>query len=183
MDRDRALGLLEKYLPNANLRKHSLAVEAVMRRLARRFGEDEELWGLAGLLHDIDYESTKGDPARHSLEGARMLEEMGLPPEVVNAVRVHNEYHGLPRQSLLDKALYATDPLTGFIVAGALILPEKKLDAVDVPFLMHRFKEKGFARGASREQMRSCSELGLSLEEFFALGLEAMKDIAADLGL
>ncbi|MEW5763071.1 MAG: HDIG domain-containing metalloprotein [Bacillota bacterium] len=183
MTREEALGILRQYLRNGNLQKHCLATEAVMRRLARHFGQDEDLWGLAGLLHDIDYESTKGDPARHSLEGARMLEEMGLPEEVVYAVKVHNEYHGLPRHALLDKALYATDPLTGFIVAGALIRPEKKLAAVDVPFLLHRFKEKGFARGASREQMQSCTELGLSLEEFLALGLEAMQAIAADLGL
>lgn len=183
MTREEAVATLKKHLHNKNLQKHCLATEAVMRRLARHFGEDEDLWGLAGLLHDIDYESTQGDPARHSLEGARMLKELGLPEEVVQAVKVHNEYHGLPRQTLLDKALYATDPLTGFIVAAALIRPEKKLAPVDVPFLMNRFKEKSFARGASREQMQSCAELGLSLEEFMAMGLEAMKGIAPTLGL
>lgn len=183
MTREEALEILQRHLQNKNLRKHCLATEAVMRRLARHLNQDEEVWGLAGLLHDIDYEVTRGDPARHSLEGARMLEEMGLPEEVVQAVRVHNDYHGLPRRTLLDRALYAADPLTGFIVAGALIRPEKKLAAVDVPFLLHRFKEKSFARGASREQMQTCTELGLSLEDFMALGLEAMQGIAADLGL
>ena len=154
-----------------------------MRRLAEHFKADVELWGLAGLLHDIDYDRTKDDPDRHSIEGAQMLEELGLPEEVVYAVKVHNERHGLPRKSLLDKALYATDPLTGFIVAAALIRPEKKLSAVDVEFLLKRFKEKAFARGASREQMRTCEELGLSLEEFLGLGLEAMQQNAEALGL
>ncbi len=183
LDRDWALVLLKKNLTNKNLFNHSLAVEAVMRRLARHFGEDEELWGIAGLLHDIDYDWTKDEPERHSLEGARVLEEAGLPREVVYAVKAHNSRHGLPRLSLLDKALYATDPLTGFIVAAALIRPEKKLAAVDVDFLQNRFKEKSFARGASRETMMACEEMGLSLEEFMRMGLEAMKGIAGELGL
>jgi putative nucleotidyltransferase with HDIG domain len=181
--RDEALALLKKHVQNKNLQKHCLATEAVMRRLARHFNEDEELWGLTGLLHDIDYDRTKDEPDRHSIEGAAMLEELGLPPAVVYAVKVHNERHGLPRRTLLDKALYATDPLTGFIVAGALIRPEKKLAAVDVSFLINRFKEKAFARGANREQMQTCTELGLSLEEFFGLGLEAMQENAKELGL
>jgi putative nucleotidyltransferase with HDIG domain len=183
MTRQEGLELLKEHVDNRNLLKHSIAVEAVMRRLARHFGEDEELWGLAGLLHDIDYEATKDDPARHSLEGARMLAETGLPEPLVYAVKVHNHHHGLPRLTRLDKALYATDPLTGLIVAGALIRPEKKLAAVDVAFLRHRFGEKGFARGASRETIKTCGELGLTLEEFLSLGLEAMQGIAADLGL
>lgn len=183
MERTEALALLKDNLTNRNLFNHSLAVEAVMRRLARHFQQDEEKWGLAGLLHDIDYDRTKDDPARHSLEGAEMLAELGLPEDIVYAIKVHNEYHGLPRLSLMDQALYATDPLTGFIVAGALIRPEKKLAAVEVPFLMKRFNEKAFARGANRETMKTCSELGLSLEEFVGLGLEAMKGIAAEMKL
>lgn len=183
MQREEALKLLRENLKNKNLFNHSLAVEAVMRRLAEHFGEDPERWGLAGLLHDIDYERTKDDPDRHSIEGAAMLEELGLPEDIVYAVKVHNDRHGLPRRSLMDKALFAVDPLTGFIVAGALIRPEKKLAPVDVPFLMHRFKEKSFARGANRETMKTCVELGLSLEEFVALGLEAMQGIAKEIGL
>lgn len=183
MQRPEALKLIKENVKNRNLLKHMLAVEAIMRALARRFGEDEELWGLAGLLHDIDYDKTKDDPERHSLVGAEMLEELGVDPRIVYAVKVHNEVHGLPRKSRLDKALYAADPLTGLIVAAALIRPEKRLDIVDVDFVLHRFKEKGFARGASREQMRTCGELGLSLEEFVAMGLEAMKGIAGELGL
>jgi len=183
MTRQEGLELLKKHVDNKNLFKHSISVEAVMRRLARHFGEDEELWGIAGLLHDIDYDATKDDPSRHSLEGSRMLEELGFPESLVYAVKVHNDYHGLPRQSRMDKALFATDPLTGLIVAGALIKPEKKLAAIDVPFLMNRFGEKGFARGANRETIKACSEIGLALEEFLALGLEAMQDIAGELGL
>jgi putative nucleotidyltransferase with HDIG domain len=183
MDRTEALALLKKNLTNRNLFNHCLAVEAVMRSLARHFDQDEEKWGLAGLLHDIDYDRTKDDPARHSLEGAGMLAELGMPEDIVYAIKVHNAYHGLPRLTLMDKALYATDPLTGFIVAGALIRPEKKLAVIDVPFLMKRFSEKAFARGANRETMKACSELGLSLEEFIGLGLEAMQGIAAELKL
>lgn len=183
MNRAEALSLLKKNLTNKNLFNHSLAVEAVMCRLAEHFGQDREKWGVAGLLHDIDYDRTKDDPDRHSLEGAEMLAGLGLPEDVVYAVKVHNHRHGLPRLSMLDKALYATDPLTGLIVAGALIHPEKKLAAIDVPFLMNRFHEKSFARGANRETIRTCSELGLSLEEFLGLGLEAMQGIAEELNL
>lgn len=183
MNREAALHELKKYVPNKNLLKHMYACEAVMKRLARYFGEDEEKWGLAGLLHDIDYDETKDDPRRHSKVGAEMLEKMGLPDEIVYAVKVHNDAHGLPRNSLMDKALFATDPVTGLIVAGALIKPEKKLAAIDVPFLVNRFNEKSFARGANREQIASCSEMGLSLEEFLGMSLEAMQGISKELGL
>ncbi len=183
MTREEALKFLNENLENRNLFKHSLAVEAVMRDLARRFGEDEDIWGLAGLLHDIDYDRTKDDPDRHSMEGARLLEEKGLPEEVVYAVKVHNERHGLPRRSLLDKALYATDPVTGLIVAGALIKKEKSLAAIDVPFLINRFGEKSFARGANRETIKSCEEMGLTLEEFLDISLKAMQKISGEMGL
>ncbi len=183
MKREEALNLLEEYLKNNNLFKHSLAVEAVMRDLAVHFEEDAHTWGLAGLLHDIDYDQTKDDPDRHSIEGAALLERKGLPEEVVYAVKAHNERHGLPRKSLLDKALYATDPATGLIVAGALIKKEKSLSAIDVPFLINRFVEKSFARGASRETIKSCQEMGLSLEEFLGIGLRAMQNISDEMGL
>ena len=181
--RSEALRLLEEHVKSKNLLKHMYAVETVMRALARHFKEDEELWGLAGLLHDIDYDSTKDDFPQHGLVGGKILEEAGLPAELVYAVKSHNWYHGLPRKSLLDKALYATDPLTGLIVAGALIRPEKKLDAVDLAFLINRFHEKSFARGANRELIASCSEMGLTLEEFISIGLKAMQDIHNELGL
>lgn len=183
MQRDEALELLQKNIKTPNLLKHCLAVEAVMRALARHLGEDEEKWGLAGLLHDIDYEETKNHPERHSLVGGEMLERAGVDPEIVYAVKAHNEIHGLPREDRLSQALYATDPLTGLIVAAALIRPEKKLAPVDVPFLFNRYHEKSFARGAKREQIAACQDLGLSLEEFLRIGLEAMKGIAQELGL
>ncbi len=184
MDRDKLFEELKKRVKDEHLIKHMLATEAVMRAVAKRLGEDEEKWGIAGLLHDIDYEVTKEDPDKHSLIGADWLEEMGLPDDIVYAVKVHNERHGLPRLSLLDKALYAVDPLTGFIIAVALVMPDKKLATVKVKSLKKKFKDKSFAAGASREQIRTCeSELNIPLNEFFEISLKAMRDIAEELGL
>ena len=135
-------------------------------------------------MHDIDYEVTKEDPEKHSLIGAEWLSDMGLPDDVVYAVKVHNERHGLPRNSLLDKALYAVDPLTGFIMAVALVMPDKKLSTVKVKSLKKKFKDKRFAAGASREQIRTCEqELAIPLNEFFEIALKAMQEIAGELGL
>lgn len=183
LSRNEAYQLLKKNLTNKNLQKHCLACEAVMGALAERFNEDPQVWSLAGLLHDIDYEKTKDEPERHSLVGAEMLSKQELPEEIIYAVKVHNYCHGLPRLSLMDKALYATDPVTGLIVAGALIIPQKSLAAIDVDFLLNRFQEKSFARGANREQILASSELGLTLEEFLGISLEAMQGIAKELGL
>jgi len=183
ISRAEALLLLKKNVQNNNLLKHMYAVEIVMRALARHFGEDQDLWGLAGLLHDIDYDQTKDDFPQHGLIGGKVLEDAGFPAELVYAVKSHNWYHGLARTSLMAKALYATDPLTGLIVAGALIRPEKRLEAIDVPFLLNRFQEKSFARGANRELIASCGEMGLSLEEFIGIGLIAMREIHEELGL
>lgn len=181
--RDEALAMLQEQVKQKNLIKHCLAVEAVMGRLAKHFGEDEEKWALAGLLHDIDYDETATDPERHSILGAAYLAEKGLDEEIVYAVKVHNDAHGLPRLSLMDKALFASDPLTGLIVASALIHPAKKLHAIDADFVLNRYKEKGFAKGANREQIAACADMELSLEEFIALGLEAMQMNAKELGL
>ena len=183
LTRQEAHQLLKKNVTNKNLQKHCLACEVVMGALAEKFGEDQEVWKLAGLLHDIDYEETKDKPDKHSLVGGEMLAELGLADEIIYAVKVHNEYHGLPRLSLMDKALYAIDPVTGLIVAGALIKQEKSLAAIDVDFLLNRYHEKSFARGANREQIAACSELGLSLEEFLAISLQAMQSISKELGL
>ncbi|MCL5961259.1 MAG: HDIG domain-containing protein [Chloroflexi bacterium] len=183
MNRDEALDLVKENVSNQNLLKHMLATEAIMRALARRLEEDEECWALAGLLHDVDYEDTKDDPLRHSLVGAQMLAERGLSPEIVYAVKVHNEAHGDPRKSVLDTALYSGEALTGLIIAAALVRPEKALSAVTVDSVMKRFGEKAFARGANREQIATCSELGLDLREFVEIGLSAMRCISADLGL
>lgn len=183
LDRAASLELLKKNLKNKNLLKHCYAVEAVMRALAEHFGEDVELWGTAGLLHDIDYEDTADKPEEHSIVGGKMLEEAGYPQELVHAVIAHNPCHGVEMETLLDKALYAVDPVTGLIVAAALIRPEKKLDAIDAQFVLNRFGEKSFARGANREQIKTCSEIGFELEDFIALSLEAMKGISGELGL
>ncbi|EOD00755.1 HDIG domain-containing metalloprotein [Caldisalinibacter kiritimatiensis] len=183
MNREEALKQVKKNVKNKNLVKHMLAAEAVMRGLAEKFNEDVDKWGLAGLVHDIDYEETADDPNRHSIVGAEMLQELGYEDDVVYAVKVHNDAHGLERKSLMDKALYCSDPLTGLIVAAALISPTKKLNDIDTQFVMNRFNEKSFARGANREQIKACRELGLELEEFISIGLESMQKIHKDLGL
>ena len=183
MNRTEALELVKSHVKNKNLIKHMLAVEAVMGALAPRFGGDVEQWKLAGLLHDIDYDKTFDKPEEHSLLAAEMLAEHDLPEELLSAVRAHNEAHGLPRESNMDKALYCSDPITGLIVAGALIHPSKKLSAIDADFVVNRFHEKSFARGAKRETILACCELGLSLEEFVGIALTAMQEVAADIGL
>ncbi len=183
MDRESGLALLKKQIKNKNLIKHMLATEAVMSSLAEKFDQDRELWALTGLLHDLDYDQTADQPEKHGLLGAQMLEEAGLSPELVQAVKAHNPALGEERKTLLDKALYAVDPVTGLLVAAALVHPEKKLAAIDVEFVLKRFKEKSFARGASREQIESCRELGLSLEEFLTISLAAMQGIGRELGL
>ncbi|MEW6524693.1 MAG: HDIG domain-containing metalloprotein [Bacillota bacterium] len=183
MQRNEALAEVKRLMVNRNLFKHALAVEAVMQELARHFGADEDRWAMAGLLHDIDYESTKNDPGRHSLESAELVRQLGFDDEIVDAVRAHNEYHGLPRETPMARALYACDPLTGLIVAAALVSPERRLGAIDTAFVLNRFGEKAFARGANRDTIRACSELGLELEAFIALGLKAMQRIAGELGL
>lgn len=181
MNRREALQLIESKICQKNLIKHMLAVEACMRRLAREFGEDEETWGLAGLLHDLDYELTKDDFSRHGIVTAEILEAEGLCREITDAIKAHPGHQ--ERSRPMAKALYAADPLTGLIVASALMHPQKKLGALDISFLLNRYKEKGFARGANREQIAACEELGLPLEEFVRLCLEAMNEISRDLGL
>lgn len=183
MERKQAFEELTGRLTNKNLIKHSLAVEAIMRKLAGHFGEDIEVWGLSGLLHDIDYEKTADDPARHSILGAEILENLGLDSLIVYAVKAHNGYHGIERKRKIDKALYSADPVSGLVTAAALILPSKKLEDVSAEFIMKRFNEKSFAKGANREQIRQCSSLGLSLEQFIGISLDAMKGIAGELGL
>lgn len=183
MDREEAFDLLKKNLKQKNLIKHCLAVEAVMEELAGHFNEDRDKWGLAGLLHDIDYGETANAPERHSLVGAEMLRELGLSDEIVYAVKAHNGVHGLPRKQMIDKALYASDPLTGLVVASALIHPDKRLNSIDSQFVMKRYGEKSFARGADREVIASCGDMGMKLEEFVAIALSAMQGIADELGL
>lgn len=173
--------LLKIHVKTKNLVKHCLAAEAVMRALAKEFGEDEEKWGLAGLLHDLDYDYTKNKSEEHGLKTLEILKDEDVPEDVLNAILAHCEKK--TPEALMEKALYAVDPTTGFIVAAALIRTEKKLDGIDVDFLLRRFKEKAFAKGANREQMRTCENFGLSLEKFLEISLEAMRSIASELGL
>ena len=184
MNREEAFNLLRENLSNQNLIKHSLAVEAIMRALARHFNEDEEKWALAGLLHDIDYDKVKDDLFQHSLVGAQMLEKSGLDKDICQAVKVHNEAHGIAPETIMEKALFVTDPLTGLIVAAALVLPSKKLNDLTPENVLNRFKEKAFARGANREIIKKCEDLlNLKLEEFVKVGLEAIQKNSQELGL
>jgi len=183
LTRKEALDSINENVENKNLVKHMLATEAIMRALARRLDEDEEEWGLTGLLHDIDVELTGGDMSSHSKLGADLAKELGASEAMAHAILCHNEAHGVPRETKLDKALFCVDPLTGLITAAALVRPNKKLAALEAKSVLKRFKEKSFAAGASREQIALCSEIGLELDEFVELGLKAMQEISSDLGL
>jgi len=181
--RKEVLDSINENVENKNLVKHMLATEAILRALARRLGEDEEEWGLTGLLHDIDVELTGGDMSSHSKLGADLAKELGASEAMVHAILCHNEAHGVPRETKLDKALFCVDPLTGLITAAALVRPDKKLAGLEAKSVIKRFKEKSFAAGANREQISLCSEIGLELGKFIELGLTAMQEISSDLGL
>lgn len=183
MNRDEALKAIRENVKNENLVKHMIATEAIMRALARKFGENEEEWATAGLLHDIDIELTNADLKVHSKPAAEMAKKLGASDAVYHAILTHNEAHGEPFTSLMDKALFCADPLTGLITAAALVRPDKKLASVEAKSVRKRFKEKSFAAGASREQIAKCSEIGLELDAFIELGLAAMQGVAGELGL
>ncbi|HDQ44708.1 MAG TPA: HDIG domain-containing protein [bacterium] len=180
MSREDALKLVEEHVQNKNLRKHMLAVEAVMRDLAVHYGEDADLWGLAGLLHDLDYDQTANDFPKHGLITAEILKAHDVPESAVQAIKSHAGH--FPRQSRMDQALYAADPVTGLVVAAALMHPSRKLRNVTVEFIERRYREKRFAAGANREQIQSCEEMGMSLHDFIALSLHAMQSIDKELG-
>ncbi len=183
MNRDDAMALLREYTKNENLIKHMLAVEAAMRAYARKYGEDEEMWGITGLLHDFDYERWPS-LEDHPLKGAEILQEKGYPEEVIYAIKAHNTLLGLPRKSLMDKTLFAVDELTGFITAVTLVRPSKSLEEVEVKSVRKRMKDKAFARGVNREDIiQGAAELGVDLDEHIAFVIEAMKGIAKELGL
>ncbi len=190
MDREKAYELIKENISNKNLIKHCLAVEAIMQGLARELNEregkdtySEEKWALAGLVHDIDYDRTADDPENHSRIGAEILEENGFGEDIVYAVKAHNDMHGLPLKARMDIALFSSDPISGLIVAAALIRPEKKLKAIDKGSVLKRFKEKAFARGANREHIMECEKLGLSLDEFCGIALASMQERDKELGL
>jgi uncharacterized protein len=181
ISREDAYQLAISKFTNKNLFKHVLAVEAVMSTLAKHFKQDEERWALTGLLHDLDYEETAKDPERHTLVTEEILKSYDVTPDIIMAIKCHNEKS--PRILLMEKAIFAADPVTGLIVAAALMHPDKKLKSIDVPFIMRRFSEKRFAAGANREQIQTCHDLGLSLEQFLDIALKAMQNIDKELGL
>ena len=181
--REQILAIVEARVANENLRRHMLATETIMRALAGRLGEDPDLWGLAGLAHDLDCEETGDDHARQGVVAAEALRELGAPESVAHAVMAHNPATGVAAESRFDVALLATDQLSGLITAAALVRPEKDLAGVRVKSVRKRFRESAFARGVDRDAIVRCGELGLELEEFMGIGLTAMQGIAPQLGL
>lgn len=183
LDRNQAWQLLTEFTQNPSLIKHALAVEAAMRAYARYFGEDEETWGAVGLIHDFDYERYPTAPD-HPLEGSRILRERGYPEEIVTTVASHASYTNLPRDTLMKKALFAVDELTGFITAVALVKPNKSLDEVDAASVKKKMKDKAFARNVNRDEIRAGAELlGRDLDEHITFVIEALKPQAAALGI
>jgi len=160
MTRTEALERVRRYVKNERLVKHMIAVSAIMRGLAQRLGEDQELWELVGLLHDVDYEEVGGDMNRHGLLSAEMVSDV-LPEEALHAIRAHNERTGVEAEGQLDIALIAADALSGLIVATALMMPDRRVATVKVRSLRRKFKDKSFARGVDRSRVRRCEELGL----------------------
>ena len=183
LDREQAVRLMEDKIQNINLRRHMLATEAIMRALAHSLDRDEDLWGLTGLLHDIDLETVDQDPKLHAATAADWLDG-DLPAEAIQAIRTHNgENLGLLRASELDHALAAAENLTGLVVAATLVLPSKKLAELKAKSVRKRMKEPRFAAGANRDIIRESDKLGLELAEFIDLGVESMRAIGDQLGL
>jgi putative nucleotidyltransferase with HDIG domain len=188
ISRDAAWNLLCEYTQNESLRKHALAVEACVRAYARKTGADEELWGITALLHDFDYERWPNDAhaadAEHPFGGSKILRECGYPEEMIHAILAHADYTGVARETQLDKTLFACDELAGFLTACSLVKPTKSIFAVEAESVVRKMKDKAFARGVSREDVRrGAEELGVPLPEHISFCIEAMRDVAEQLGL
>lgn len=187
LDRDEAVKVLHEFTENENLRRHMYAVEAAMRAYARKFGEDEELWGITGLLHDFDYERWPNDERKpdeeHPTTGVRILAERGYPEEMREAILGHADYTGVPRESRLAKTLYAVDELTGLITACALVRPNGISD-LKVKSVKKKMKDSSFARGVNREEVRQgAEELDVDFSEHVQVVIDAMRGIQDELGL
>ncbi len=183
MMRSDAWGLLTEFTQSESLRKHALAVEACVRAYARKFGEDEERWGVVGLIHDFDYEKYPS-LEDHPYKGNKILEERGVAEDIRRAIMSHADYTGVTRDSNLEKVLFACDELAGFITATALVKPNKSLAEVDAKSVRKRMKDKAFARSVSREDIvNGAAGLGVDLDEHISFCIEAMKGIAGELGL
>ncbi len=182
--REEGLELLHTHLKNQNLINHSLAAEAVLRAMAERIGEDREKWGLAGLLHDLDSES-QPDLATHTSEAVAILADKGVNPDIIEAIKLHNltAWPGEHRTTVFHHALAAGETITGLIIASALVNPARKLAAVKAKSVKKRYKEKAFARGADREIIAECEQVGIPLADFCELSLLAMQAIADEIGL
>jgi putative nucleotidyltransferase with HDIG domain len=184
MNREAAWGLLTEYTRNESLLKHALAVEAALRAYAEKFGEDPEVWGVVGLLHDFDYERYPSAEAGHPFKGAEALRQKGYPEFVVKAVLSHADYSGVTRDTPLEKALFACDELCGFITAAALIRPTKSILDLEASSVRKRMKDKAFARNVKREDiLKGAEELGVDLNEHITFVIKAMQGIADELGL
>ncbi len=183
IDRDAAWGLLTEFTQSESLRKHALAVEACMRAYAFKMGGDEELWGVVGLIHDSDYEKYPS-AQDHPFKGSEILKERGYSEEIRRAILSHAEYSGVPRETPMEKVLFACDELAGFITAATLVKPRKSLAELDAKSVRKKMKDKAFARSVNREDIiKGAVELGVDLDEHITFCIEAMKGIAGELGL
>jgi uncharacterized protein len=184
ISREDALSLVKEYIKNERTIWHCLASEAVMRALANHFNEDPDKWGLAGLLHDLDVETTNADPKVHGLETARILEERGIDPEIVEAIKLHNEEAvDVPRSKIFHHALAAGETITGLIQATTYVYPDKKIASVKSSSVVKRMKEKAFAASVKRESILECERIGIPLPEFAEISVNAMREIASQIGL
>jgi putative nucleotidyltransferase with HDIG domain len=184
MEREKAIELLDTYIQNERMKNHCYASEAVLRALAVKLGKDADQWGLAGLLHDIDVEFTDADPKRHGLEGLPILREAGMDEDSIEAIKMHNEMAtGIARSKEFHHALAAGETITGLIVATTLVYPDKKLASVKPKSVVKRMKQKAFAASVSRENILECEKIGIPLNEFAELAVNAMRGISDRLGL
>ncbi|MBW1803836.1 MAG: HDIG domain-containing protein [Deltaproteobacteria bacterium] len=182
--RDEARTLLNQYVKTPGMLKHSYASEAVMRALAKRLGEDEHKWAVTGLLHDLDVELTNADLSVHGLKTAEILKQKNYPQDMIDAIKMHNEKaHGLKRSITFHHALASAETMTGLIVATTLVYPDKKLSGVKPKSIVKRMKERAFAASVDRDIIRECEKVGLHIDEFAELALNAMRTISDKLGL
>jgi putative nucleotidyltransferase with HDIG domain len=181
---EEALILVKKNITIRNSLYHMIAVKAIMEWVARHLGENDKLWGLTGLLHDIDYEKTEGSPEKHALYSEEILKDFDVPEGIVRAIKAHNFlYSRVEPQSIMEKALIACDAVSGLLVACALVMPSKKLAEVKVKSVVKKFKDKSFARGVERDRILFCEELGVSRKMFFKIALDGLKSVSSEICL
>ncbi len=181
--RSEALDHIKKHVSKKNVVYHMIAVESIMRRTAKQLGEDQDTWGLVGLLHDIDYEKTEATPERHTFVAEEILKGK-VSDELIRSIKTHNaRFTGVNPDTRMEKALVACDAISGLLVACALVMPSKKLEDVKVETVAKKFKDKDFARGADRERIMMCEQIGIPKEQFFEIALDGLKVAAGQIGL